>query len=229
MCSAQPSPTNSCLRGTYFYEPNQFANPALVSDASTGWTGGRYYNNGSLQLPGLVDYEDGVPDFAMGYIPPGSAFLRKYSYDVADNVTKQLGKHALKFGVYYEKTSNDQVPYAYSQGLNSFNHYQSGCTTNDGLNTSALQNNVANFLQGCTGFSQASNSDPVALYFRTLDFYASDEWKATAKLTLTLAIRFDHLGPWTDPHGGWPGRLESTRAARSRSRRNPGSSDLPRH
>jgi len=197
-----PTLTNELVpAGTYFYEPNQFANPALVSDASTGWKGGRYYNNGSLQLPGLVDYEDGVPDFAMGYIPPGSAFLRKYSYDVADNVTKQLGKHALKFGVYYEKTSNDQVPYAYSQGLNSFNHYQSGCTTNDGLNTSALQNNVANFLQGCTGFSQASNSDPVALYFRTLDFYASDEWKATAKLTLTLAIRFDHLGPWTDPHG----------------------------
>jgi hypothetical protein len=203
-----PTLTNELIpAGTYFYEPNQFANRSLVQDSSTGWTGGRYYNNGALQLPGVVDYEEGVPDFAMGYIPAGSAYLRKFSYDVADNVTKQLRSHSLKFGVYYEETANNQVPYSYTQGLNTFNHYQAGCLTDNslggvpGAQTSALQNNVANLLAGCTGFSQSSNSNPVDLYFRTLDFYANDNWQATRKLTLTLAIRFDHLGPWFDPHG----------------------------
>ena len=132
---------------------------------------------------------------------PNGQYFRKYSYDVADNLTKQIRTHSIKVGFYFETTANNQVPYSYAQGNNSFNHYQNGCQTEVGTDVSQLQNNVANFLQGCTGFSQASNANSVALYFRTVDFYATDEWKATSKLTLTYGLRFDHLGPWTDPHG----------------------------
>jgi len=197
-----PSLTNELIpAGTLYYQPNQLGNRASVQDAATGWTAGRYYNNGSLQLPGLVDYEEGVPDFAMGYFPTNSSYLRKFSYDAADNVTKQIRTHSIKAGIYYEETANNQVPFVYSQGENSFNHYQSPCQTNDLLHQSQLQNNVANFVQGCSGFSQSSNSNPVDLYFRTLDVYVTDTWQTTKKLTLTLGMRFDHLGPWFDPHG----------------------------
>jgi hypothetical protein len=188
--------------GVYFNEPAGFANPNLVQDSSTGWTGGRYYNNGAHQLPGIVDYENGVPDFAMAYDPPnGGKFLRKFNYNAGDNLTKQIKTHTLKTGVYFETTGNNQVPYNYTQGDNTFNHYNSGCATNDGNQISQLQNNVANFLQGCSGFSQASASTPANLRFRTLDFYATDEWKATSKLTLTFGVRFDHLGAWYSPDG----------------------------
>jgi hypothetical protein len=197
-----PSLTNELVgAGTYFYLPDQLANRSLVSDATTGWAGGRYYNNGATQLPGIVDYEEGVPDFAMGYFPAGSAFLRKFSYNGGDNLTKQIRTHSIKLGVYAEQTANNQIPYSYTQGEYAFNHYNSGCYTNDGLEISQLQNNVANFLQGCGGFTQASSSTPSDLHFNTLDFYATDEWKATKKLTLTYGVRFDHLQPWTDPHG----------------------------
>ena len=187
--------------GTYFYLPDQLSNRNLVSDATTGFSGGRYYANGATQLPGIVDYEEGVPDFAMGYFPANSAFLRKFSYNGGDNLTKQLKTHSIKLGVYAEETANNQVPYSYTQGEYSFNHYNAGCTTDDGKNISQLQNNVANFLQGCAGFNQSSSSTPSDLHFNTLDFYATDEWKATKKLTLTYGVRFDHLQPWTDPHG----------------------------
>lgn len=203
-----PTLTNELIgAGTYFYEPNQLANRSMVSDASSGWTGGRYFNNGSLQLPGLVDYEDGVPDFAMSYFPSNGQFLRKISYSFSDNLTKQLRDHSLKFGAYYEVTANNAVPYGFSMGENSFNHYQYPCYTDGsmggtpGAETSALQNNVSNFDSGCSDFSQASNANPQGLYFRSVDFYATDQWQVTKKLTLTYGLRFDHLGPWFDPHG----------------------------
>ena len=199
-----PTLTNEFIAaGTYFYSPNQFTDRNLVSDASTGWTGGRFYNNGALQLPGLVDYENGVPDFAMGYIPAGSAFLRKFSYNGGDNITKQIRTHSIKAGIYGEVTANNQVPFSYTQGSNAFNHYDAGCVPNDGnvAHLSELQNNVANFLQGCSDFSQSSASTPADLHFRSLDFYVTDEWKATKKMTLTLGMRFEHLGAWYDPSG----------------------------
>ena len=197
-----PTLTNEFVpAGTLFYAPTQLANRAEVQDASTGWTNGRYYNNGALQLPGIIDYEEGVPDFAMNYFSTVGRYFRKFSYDGADNITKQLRTHSIKLGVYAEETANNQVPYAAAQGTNAFNHYDSACPINGSANTSQLHNNVANFLQGCTDFTQASSYSSQDLYFRTLDFYATDEWKATKKLTLTYGIRFDHLGPWFDPHG----------------------------
>jgi hypothetical protein len=197
-----PTLTNEFVAaGTYYNQPAQLQNPSLVNDSTTGWTGGRFYNNGARQLPGIRDYEQGVPAFAMGYIPPGSAFLRKFSYNIGDNLTKQLRTHSIKVGVYAEVTGNNQVPYNFTQGLNTFNHYNSGCTTNDGLNVSQLHNAIANFLQGCSGFSQSSSSTAANLRFRTIDFYATDEWKATRRLTLTYGLRFDHLGPWYNPGG----------------------------
>jgi Carboxypeptidase regulatory-like domain len=204
-----PTLTNEVVvTGTFFYLPNQLGNRSLVQDATTGWTGGRIYNNGALQLPGLVDYEEGVPDFAMGYFPAGSSYLRKYSYNAADNLSKQWRSHSIKVGFYYENTGNNQVPFVYSQGENAFNHYNSGCFTSPDPIThlasghvSQLFNNVANFLQGCSGFTQSSSSTPSDLHFKEVDFYATDDWKVNSKLTLTIAMRFDHMGPWTDPHG----------------------------
>jgi Carboxypeptidase regulatory-like domain/TonB-dependent Receptor Plug Domain len=199
-----PTLTNEFISaGTYFYSPNQLQDPGLVSDASTGWTGGSFYNNKALQLPGIVDYENGVPDFAMGYVPPGSAFLRKFSYNGADNITKQIRTHSIKAGIYAEVTANNQVPFAFAQGENAFNHYDSGCVPNDGnvAHLSQLMNNVANFLQGCSDFQQSSVATPANLHFRSLDFYVTDEWKATKKLTLTLGMRFEHLGAWFNPDG----------------------------
>ncbi|HMB26779.1 MAG TPA: carboxypeptidase regulatory-like domain-containing protein, partial [Blastocatellia bacterium] len=37
--------------------------------------------------------------------------------------------------------------------------------------------------------------------FNTLEFYASDSWKASRKLTLDLGARFYHLGKWYDRQG----------------------------
>ncbi len=197
-----PTLTNELIfAGTLFNSPDQLSNAAQVADASTGWTGGRYYNNGALQLPGIRDYEEGVPDFAMGYFPPSSAFLHKFSFDVQENLTKQLRTHTIKAGFYGALTANNQVPYNFTQGLYTFNHYNAGCITNDGKQVSQLQNNVANLDEGCGSFSQSSSSLNSDLHFKSLDFYLTDDWKATRRLTLQYGLRFTHLGPWYSPDG----------------------------
>jgi hypothetical protein len=199
--------TNEAIAtGTYYYQPEQLANRSLVQDANTGWHGGRFYNNNALQLPDIIDYEEGVPDFGMSYFPAGSAFLRKYSANLSDNFTKQIRTHTVKIGVYAEKTANNQILYSSSQGQWAFNHYNQGCALDTGTSAntgvySALQNNVANFDQGCGGLTQTNSSPSADMNFKTLDFYGTDEWKVNRKLTLTLGLRFDHLGPWVDAHG----------------------------
>lgn len=206
-----PSLTNEFVAaGVYFYAPNQLNDRNLVQDSTTGFanagaTNGRYYQNGATQLPGIRDYEEGVPDFAMGFIPQDSSFLRKFSYNLGDNVTRQIRTHSIKAGVYFEVTSNNQVPFVFTQGLYAFNHYNAPCITQDGKHgyastDTALQNNVANFLQGCGYYSQTSASTPAPLHFKTFDFYATDDWKIK-RLTLTYGMRFDHLGPWYSPDG----------------------------
>jgi hypothetical protein len=196
------SATNELIiAGVYYYQPEQLANRALVQDANTGWHGGRFYQNNALQLPSIIDYEQGAPDFSMDYFPANSAFLRKVSYDAADNLTKQIRSHTVKVGVYAENTANNQVLYSTAQGQYAFNHYGQGCATDDGLKVSQLQNTVANFLQGCGSFVQNNSSPSRDMNFKTLDVYGTDEWKATRKLTLTLGIRFEHLGHWLDAHG----------------------------
>jgi hypothetical protein len=190
------------VAGVLYNSPNQLQDRASVQDAASGWTGGRYYNNGALQLPGIRDYEEGVPDLAMGYFPSNAAFLHKFSYDAADNISKQWKTHSIKLGAYGEVTANNQVPYNFTQGLYAFNHYNAACLTDDGMQQqSQLQNNVSNFLQGCGSFSQQSSSQNANLRFRSLDFYATDEWKATKRLTLTFGMRAEHLGAWYDPDG----------------------------
>jgi hypothetical protein len=205
-----PTLTNELIgAATYFYEPAQFANPAILQDGSTGWSGGRFYKNGVTQLPGIVDYEEGVPDFAANYDPPTSQFFRKFSYDAADNLSKTIRTHSIKVGVYVEVTANNQTGYNYTQGDYAFNHYGNSCLPENGdthpenpTGNAALENNIANFLQLCaTGFTQTNTAINADLHFRTFDGYFTDEWRATKKLTLTYGIRLDHLGPWFSPDG----------------------------
>lgn len=205
-----PTLTNELVAsGAYFYEPGQFANRSIVQDAATGWPwpGGRL-KNGTTQLPEIQDYQLGVPSYAMAYVPANSEYLRKYSWNVQDTVTKQIRTHSIKAGVYGEVTANNQVALGSpAQGSFVFASYDY-CLPNYQPNGSAvtqymdLGNAVANMLTGCAqSYSQANADLPSDLNFKTLAFFATDEWKVGKKLTLTLGLRLEHLGPWTDPHG----------------------------
>ncbi|MDR3747762.1 MAG: carboxypeptidase-like regulatory domain-containing protein [Acidobacteriota bacterium] len=217
------STTNELLlSGIFFNQPEQFADRAKALDTGTPWEAAGYeggaLKNGINQLPRIYSWEStGVPNFSMGYVPGTSRgqFLRKDSWTISDNLTKVFHTHTIKAGVYAEQTRNNQVTLGSdANGTVLFDRYN-GCLANQQTpsvnpttgalitpSTSGLGSTFANFLAGCPGGYNQSSFDPnINMYFNTLEFYATDEWKATSKLTVTLGIRLSHLPPWTDAHG----------------------------
>lgn len=99
-------------------------------------------------------------------------------YQFVDDYSWTRGNHTWKFGVNFHRSNvTDFDPQENSEGLltiNSLLDFFNGGTTGDSL----LQNFPARF------------SQPIALY--GLGFYGQDEWRATKKLKLTLALRLDH-------------------------------------
>jgi hypothetical protein len=204
-----PTLTNEAIfAGVYFFSPAQLQDTKLLQDANTGFSGPRYYENGFSELPEIVNFQGGVPDFAMSYFDPTrGAPKRKYSLSGADNLTKQIQKHSIKVGIYAEQSANNEFVTGYNdpQGQLGYSQYntcnvESFTDANTPLNAT-LGNSVGNFLNGCGSFSQVNKFISGDMKFNTLDAYFTDEWKATRKLTLTYGVRFDHLGPWVDVHG----------------------------
>lgn len=215
MKSVGSSFTNDLMvSGVYYSEPEQFADPAKAQTTGTAWAaagyaGGHLHLN-ETQLPRIIDYESvGTPSFAFGYVPPTSQFLRKFDWNVQDNVTKIYRTHTLTTGIYAEQTGNNNATLGSQvNGTLTFMRWdscyinQTGSATATPPGTANLGNVVGNFLIGCPlGYSQ-DNFDPIEnLRFRTLEAYVNDQWKVNSRLTLTLGMRFSHLQPWTDAHG----------------------------
>lgn len=210
--------------GLYFDQPEQFQDRSAALDTGTPWAAAGYegggLKNGINQLPRIYSYETiGIPNFSFGYVPPGSQYLRKSSWNLTDNFTKIYRTHTVKAGVYAEQTRNNQVTLgSQANGNITFDRY-SGCLPNQttpsystdpttgnvalaSVPASFVGNTAANFLIGCTGGYTQDTFDPsVDMYFNTLEGYVTDEWKVNSKLTLTFGIRLSHLPPWTDSHG----------------------------
>lgn len=208
------------ISGLYLYEPEQFQDRSKALDTGTPWAAAGYsggaLHNGTDQLPWIYSYETtGIPNFSFGYVPPGGQFYRKSSINVTDNLTKLFGTHTIKAGIYAEQTrSNNNGIGSQASGELQYSQY-TGCQFNQTSPTAnpvtnalinpgsfVLGNTVANFLVGCLdGYYQASADPSDAGYFNSFEFYATDEWKASSKLTLTYGMRFSHLAPWADAHG----------------------------
>lgn len=212
-----PTLTNEFVAsGVYFYEPQQFTNPALAQDTGTAWEtagySGGYEKNGVTQLPRIVNDETvGLPSLAMGYVPSDSQYLRKASYNFGDNLTKVIRAHTLKAGLYFERTLNNQLALgSEANGTASFMRWDTcyqNIATSGSQATMSLGNEVANFVAGCPlsyeqSYNKNGSQDPASdMYFGALEGYVTDEWKVNNKLTLTLGLRVSHFVPWTDAHG----------------------------
>ena len=219
------------IGGSYFDEPQQFEKRSASLDTGTPWAAAGYsggaLKNGINQLPRIYSWETiGVPNFSFGYVPPSSEYLRKSSLSLTENFMKVIHTHTIKVGVYAEQTRNNNITLgSQANGTILFDRYESCVpnettpsyistpTTNPAIpntnnvslaspSAAGMGNTIGNFLIGCTGGYSQANSDPMQdMYFNTLEFFATDDWKATSKLTLTYGIRLSHLPQWADSHG----------------------------
>jgi hypothetical protein len=169
--------------------------PALFPVASTPPTGASP-TNGYFNL---------LPQFQFGGINGGSAmnFTRvgtsagNYEnfntiWTFQDNVSKIVGKHTFKAGVYIE--NNHKIQPSTPAYSGSFNFSPD---TNNALGNTT--NGYANALLGyIDSYSQTTARAVFNTAYWNAEWYLQDNWRVTPRLTLDLGVRFYHQTPQVD-------------------------------
>ncbi|HEV2577648.1 MAG TPA: carboxypeptidase-like regulatory domain-containing protein [Acidobacteriaceae bacterium] len=176
------------------------------------------FDNGDTQYPQLGTYTTygGLP---LGLWPDYSnnpLELKKLQPNVGDNITKVWGTHTVKFGIFSQKTINNQTAtnpstngiiqdYYYGGAGSYFADYNG--TYPDGSPAYGLPhfnsgNALANFFEGQIQDWHQQNFNPYTnLYFWNTDFYGQDTWRITHNFVATYGLRVSHEGAWQDAHG----------------------------
>ena len=159
-----------------------FANPFLPQIPNTyGW------GNAAV---GLATYPYGAP-----WAPGGKAGFGKLSQtpNISDNVTKIAGTHTLKAGFYWDFARNNQT----GGGLNDTTQ---GGADFENWGATSTGNPLADQVTGrITQFSQQKDAPVADFKYYQYSFFINDQWKTTRRLTLTMGLRFEHMGNWQRP------------------------------
>ncbi len=195
------------------------ANPKLLADAGYAYSSGAI-----LSTPAGFALSTNSPDIkpALPYpdqlgVIPNLAFTNytgindagiynDYSrnHNVFGNVTKVLGNHTLIAGVtynHYEKTENATGGNA---GAFTFTATTAQLPTASKSNPEALYyQSWANFLTGTAtgGFTQTPVPRIPDIHVNAIEGYLQDNWRATARLTLNLGVRYSYFAQPTDSNG----------------------------
>jgi len=192
-----PTLTNELIfTYTYLNLPNQFQDPSKVNRQGLGLNYSLLFNHPNQQnliFPEMTGWGDGVANMLnTGFELSGGVFAKKTLPSVADNVFKVWGTHTSKFGFYWERTWNSQPGNAAVNGDTNFAPWANNTTGN------AYADMVAGTMAGYD--EQNFNAVPAFRYLSE-EFYGTDSWKISRRLTLDYGLRVSHLGPWVDTTG----------------------------
>jgi hypothetical protein len=161
-----------------------FANPFLPQIPNVwGW------NNAAV---GFATYPYGAP-----WPAGGAAAFGKLSDtpNISDNITKVAGTHTLKAGFYWDYARNNQT----GGGLNISTQ---GAADFENWGAHSTGNNLADLITGrVTQFAQMKDAPVADFKYYQYSFFVNDQWKTSRRLTLTLGLRFEHMGNWFPASG----------------------------
>lgn len=107
---------------------------------------------------------------------------------VTDDVTKVLGNHVLKFGLFGDLNENGQ-----EGNWTETPNFNFGASNQNSNNSNS---GIGNMLMG--NYTTVSQSNIFAFgnfHFIQLEGYIQDTWKATPRLTLDYGLRYEYVGP----------------------------------
>jgi hypothetical protein len=160
--------------------------------------------NGLTNLPALFPgaiQNDYIPQFNFngGRIANGPNygtnnapfFNYNRTFDIIDNFSKIVGRHALKTGAYFQHSWKDQTVFTNANGNINFID-----TTSNPLDTGFGYANAA--IGVFQSFNQASAYPTGQYRYTNLEFYLQDTWKIQPRLTLDYGLRFYYIQPQYD-------------------------------
>ncbi len=164
-----------------------------VTLASLGFTTAKGLPDPGLGIIPLAPAIEGVPE--MDFLGSGTVIgvpsrpiqLLENTYQVADNFSKVVGTHTLRFGGSYH----------YNQLLEIIDNVLNGNFQFDGSETGI---DYADFLIGAPIFYIQGQALPFNGRAKYLGLYGQDSWRARSNLTLNYGLRWDVSTPWYEQH-----------------------------
>lgn len=149
-----------------------------LANKPSGWNAGTFFNNGSKLVPGMGWGTPYNTNEQMGSAPWHNA---AQDYMPKGDVSYTKGKHAMKFGVSYNRYTKNQQLFGNVMGQYNFNANLSGDAFMD-------------MLMGFAGNYQQFMEAPIRHYVnQTPSAYVMDNWHMTPRLSLQLGLRYDAL------------------------------------
>ena len=180
--------------------------PSVVNEARLGWNRfaegffpqDRSFDPSSIGLDtGVSSYNFGLPRINVGayaqiganYTVPRQRVDTNWHY--IDGISWKHGKHDMKFGYEFRRTSISQILNIDFRGKLSF-----GAAT--------LEQALENFLSGTpTGGSIAEGNTNRNTFENSHSLYAQDSWRLSRTFTLNLGLRYDYYGLIQDKQGNF--------------------------
>jgi len=173
---------------------DHYSTSPLLTRAGSGTAGIPLLYPNAVQL-------DFIPQFTFGGGRIGNApNIRTHqapftnfntTYDAVANLTKVLGVHTAKIGLYFQRSMKDQSAFAAHNGVYSF--------ANSSSNPYDSQHPFANAALGIyDSFQQANDFLKPQWRYSNVEAYIQDNWRASDKLTLDYGVRFYYLTPQWD-------------------------------
>ena len=181
--------------------------PSTINEARLGWNRfgegfapqDRGFNPSSVGLTtGATGKDLGLPVILVSGLPQlgaSSSTLRTRvdsNWHYIDNISWKKGRHDIKVGYEFRRTTVSQLFDAYFRGRLSFG-------------------SLAGFLAGTpSGGFQYSGDSNRNTFENSHSLYFQDSYRATAHLTLNLGLRYDYYGILQEKHGNFTNINPST-------------------
>ncbi|MGD0521720.1 MAG: carboxypeptidase regulatory-like domain-containing protein [Terracidiphilus sp.] len=109
------------------------------------------------------------------------------TYQAADNFSKVVGNHTMKFGAEFHADQVNAYPIAQFNGSFVFSGTETGV-------------DFADFLIGVPSQYNQSQLNPFYARNKYVGLFAQDSWRARPSLTLNYGLRWDRIAPWAEKY-----------------------------